>query len=44
MLANQKYLKDENGNIFSPIVNMDSIYGGGGVPYLTQYTLLEQYT
>lgn len=28
--VSQKYLKDENGNIFSPIVSVDSIYNGGG--------------
>lgn len=31
MSVQQKYLKDENGNIFSPIVSTDSIYTGGGV-------------
>ena len=25
-----KYLKDENGEIFSPIVNVNSIYGENG--------------
>ena len=28
MSVQQKYLKDENGNIFSPIVSTDSIYTG----------------
>ena len=27
MSTYQKYLKDENDNIFSPIVSIDSIYG-----------------
>ena len=30
MSVQQKYLKDENGNIFSPIVSTDSIYTRGG--------------
>lgn len=30
MSVSQKYLRDENGNIFSPIINVDSIYNGGG--------------
>ena len=36
MSVQQKYLKDENGNIFSPIVSTDSIYTGGGslTPYI----------
>lgn len=28
--VSQKYLKDADGNIFSPIVSVDSIYNGGG--------------
>lgn len=32
MSVSQKYLRDENGNIFSPIINVDSIYNGGGYP------------
>lgn len=31
MSINKKYLKDENGEVFSPIVSTDSIYDGGGV-------------
>lgn len=30
MSVDKKYLKDENGNIFSPIVSVDSIYNRGG--------------
>lgn len=30
-MSNQKYLKDEDGNTFSPIVSSDSVYYGGGV-------------
>lgn len=30
MSVTQKYLKDENGEIFSPIVNVNSIYGENG--------------
>lgn len=30
MSVQQKYLKDENGNIFSPIVSTDSIYDFDG--------------
>ena len=30
MSTNQKYLKDENGEIFSPIVSEDSIYDNNG--------------
>lgn len=33
MSTKQKYLKDENGNIFSPIVSTDSVITGGGYPY-----------
>lgn len=32
MSIKQKYLKDENGEIFSPVVSADSIIVGGGVP------------
>lgn len=33
MSIKQKYLKDENGEIFSPVVSADSvIVGGGGFP------------
>lgn len=28
--VNQKYLKDENGEVFSPIVSTSSVYDGGG--------------
>lgn len=28
--AKQKYLKDENGNIISPITSVDSIYDSQG--------------
>lgn len=28
----QKYLKDENGDIFSPIVGDSSVILGGGIP------------
>lgn len=31
MAVKQKYLRDENGEVFSPIVNVNSIYYGGGV-------------
>lgn len=32
--AKQKYLKDENGNIISPVTSLDSVYtsNGGGLP------------
>lgn len=30
MSVKQKYLKDENGEVFSPIVNVNSIYGENG--------------
>lgn len=29
-IIKQKYLKDENGEIFSPIVNVDSVYTNNG--------------
>lgn len=29
--VNQEYLRDKDGNIFSPIVSIDSIYGESGV-------------
>lgn len=29
-IIKQKYLKDENGEIFSPIVNIDSVYTNNG--------------
>lgn len=32
MSVKQKYLKDENGEVFSPIVSTDSVITGGGVP------------
>lgn len=32
MSIKQKYLKDENGEIFSPVVSADSIIVGGGFP------------
>lgn len=36
--VSQQYLKDKNGDIFSPITSVDSIYGpleggGGGGPF-----------
>ena len=31
--AKQKYLKDENGNIISPITSVDSIYDSQGGVY-----------
>lgn len=33
MSVKQKYLKDENGEIFSPIVNVNSVYTDGGGVY-----------
>lgn len=32
--VNQKYLKDENNNIISPVTSLDSVYtsNGGGLP------------
>lgn len=30
MSVNQKYLKDENGEVFSPITSMNSIYDNNG--------------
>lgn len=32
-MINQKYLKDENNEIFSPITNINSIYTDGGGVY-----------
>lgn len=32
MSVKQKYLKDENGEVFSPIVSTDSVITGGGFP------------
>lgn len=32
MSVKQKYLKDENGEIFSPITSASSVVLGGGVP------------
>lgn len=37
MSVSQKYLRDENGNIFSPIINVDSIYNGGGTLFDSIY-------
>lgn len=31
MKVNKKYLKDENGNIFSPIISSESVIVGGGL-------------
>ena len=33
--VNQKYLKDENNEIFSPIVSVDSIYDSSGGGFKT---------
>lgn len=35
MSVKQVYIKDENNEIVSPIVSMDSIYTDGGGHYLT---------
>lgn len=32
-----KYLKDENGEIFSPITHMDCIVAGGGLGALNKF-------
>jgi len=37
MSVKQKYLKDENGNIFSPITSADSVILGGGVQLRTRF-------
>lgn len=35
--VNGKYLKDENGDIFSPIVGIGSIVGGEVTSYSSRY-------
>ena len=39
MSINQKYLKDENGNIFSPVVSVDSIYDEQGTIFDAIYPI-----